>query len=132
MQAQALRIAWASDPAIAEFRGMAEYAWDFNAPGYGDLAPGDDAAAWLGQIVRSGAKMAGAAVAEPAAEPITAAVPAPEPAQPIEAAIAVEAPPVAVLPPVDAAEPIVDTAASAPSPIQAAAVRRRHGGAVPV
>ncbi len=57
VQAQALGIAWATDPAIANFRGMAEYAWDFNAPGYGALAPGDDGAAWLSQIVRSGAKL---------------------------------------------------------------------------
>ncbi|HYD29581.1 MAG TPA: DUF3306 domain-containing protein, partial [Azospirillaceae bacterium] len=35
----ALRKAWASDPVIANFRGLAEYDWDFNAPGYGQLLP---------------------------------------------------------------------------------------------
>lgn len=64
VQAEALRIAWTSDPAIANFRGMAEYAWDFNAPGYGDLAPGDDAAVWLSQIVRSGARVLATTIAD--------------------------------------------------------------------
>lgn len=41
----ALRKAWSSDPAIAGFRGFAEYDWDFNAPGYGQLLPVDDVAA---------------------------------------------------------------------------------------
>ena len=38
----ALRKAWVSDPKIAEFRGFAEYDWDFNAPGYGQLLPTDN------------------------------------------------------------------------------------------
>ncbi|HYG91126.1 MAG TPA: DUF3306 domain-containing protein [Azospirillum sp.] len=38
----ALRKAWSSDPAIAGFRGFAEYDWDYNAPGYGQLLPVDD------------------------------------------------------------------------------------------
>jgi hypothetical protein len=67
LQAQALRVAWASDPAIANFRGMAEYAWDFNAPGYGALTPGDDARAWVSQIIRSGVTMLPAADAEASA-----------------------------------------------------------------
>jgi hypothetical protein len=45
LRAQALRRAWTSDPAIAGFRGMAEYDWDFNAPGYGALSPADIAQA---------------------------------------------------------------------------------------
>jgi hypothetical protein len=40
----ALRKAWASDPAIAGFRGLCEYDWDCNAPGYGALLPVDDVA----------------------------------------------------------------------------------------
>ncbi len=47
MQTQALQIAWRSDAAIAAFRGMAEYDWDFNAAGYGRLAATDDVAAML-------------------------------------------------------------------------------------
>jgi hypothetical protein len=42
LQALALRKAWATDPAIAGFRGFAEYDWDCNAQGYGALLPTDD------------------------------------------------------------------------------------------
>lgn len=42
----ALRRAWAADPAIRDFVGLAEYAWDFTAPdsmpGFGPLPPGTD------------------------------------------------------------------------------------------
>lgn len=42
----ALRRAWAVDPAIRDFVGLAENAWDFTAPdaiaGFGDLPPGYD------------------------------------------------------------------------------------------
>ena len=123
VQAEALRIAWASDPAIANFRGMAEYAWDFNAPGYGDLAPGDDAAEWLSQIVRSGSRMVTALVAEAPAPLVL----------PGEAASALAAD--GVVPPqlprpVEQATPMPE----APAPGEAVAAlppRRRHGGALP-
>ncbi len=39
----ALRRAWASDPAIANYRTPAEYDWDCNAPSYACLRPTDDA-----------------------------------------------------------------------------------------
>lgn len=42
LQILALRKAWSSDPKIADFRGFAEYDWDYNAPGYGQLLPVDD------------------------------------------------------------------------------------------
>ncbi len=35
LRREALRRAWTSDAAISDFRGMADYDWDFNAPGYG-------------------------------------------------------------------------------------------------
>ncbi len=57
VQSLALRRAWESDERIAGFRGMAEYAWDFNAPSYGRLSPADDVA----QLLR--------AVLEPPAHP---------------------------------------------------------------
>jgi hypothetical protein len=47
VQSRALRVAWASDPTIAAFRGMAEYDWDFNAEGYGRLAASDDVSVLL-------------------------------------------------------------------------------------
>ncbi len=126
VQAEALRIAWASDPAIANFRGMAEYAWDFNAPGYGELAPGDDAAEWLGQIVRSGSKMVTAVVAETPAPLVLPEETAPSP--PALAADVVVPPPVQRA--VEAATPLPE----APVAEEAGAalpLRRRHGGALP-
>ena len=42
----ALRRAWLADPAIRDFKGMAEYDWDFTAPGsmpgFGEMDPGTD------------------------------------------------------------------------------------------
>lgn len=38
----ALRRLWSTDPRIRDFREVADYDWDFNAPGYGALRPGDD------------------------------------------------------------------------------------------
>lgn len=37
----ALRKAWVTDPAIADYRPLADYDWDFNAPGYAALRPTD-------------------------------------------------------------------------------------------
>ncbi|CAO3410637.1 DUF3306 domain-containing protein [Azospirillum largimobile] len=51
LRRQALRKAWASDPAIAGFRGFAEYDWDYNAPGYGALLPTDDIARLLDAVL---------------------------------------------------------------------------------
>lgn len=42
LQTLALRKAWATDPAIAGFRGFAEYDWDCNAQGFAALLPTDD------------------------------------------------------------------------------------------
>lgn len=42
VQRLALQRAWQSDERIASFRGMAEYAWDFNKPDYGRLWAADD------------------------------------------------------------------------------------------
>lgn len=42
----ALRRAWSADPAIRDFKGLADYDWDFTAPdsmrGFGNLDPGTD------------------------------------------------------------------------------------------
>ena len=50
----ALRRAWASDPAIRDFIGIAENQWDFNdpdaIPGFGPLTPMEDASDALAQI----------------------------------------------------------------------------------
>lgn len=75
VQQRALARAWASDAAIADFRGMAEYAWDFNAPRYGMLWPVDDVAKLLRDVVAPPAWEA-----RPANAPAVVAEPLPEPA----------------------------------------------------
>jgi uncharacterized protein DUF3306 len=52
LRCAALRKAWASDPAIASFRGFSEYDWDCNAPGCGALLPTDDVRQLLSRILR--------------------------------------------------------------------------------
>lgn len=51
----ALRRAWSADPAIRDFVGLAENAWDFTAPdsmpGFGPLLPSDDVKRMLAQII---------------------------------------------------------------------------------
>jgi hypothetical protein len=50
----ALRRAWSADPAILNFKGLAEYDWDFTAPdsmpGFGELGPGVDVKKMLAQV----------------------------------------------------------------------------------
>jgi hypothetical protein len=51
----ALRQAWANDPAIRDFIGIAENQWDFNdpnaIPGFGPLSGTDDMPALLAQAL---------------------------------------------------------------------------------
>ena len=51
----ALRRAWASDPAIRDFIGIAENQWDFNGPdaipGFGPMRAADNAPAMLTQVL---------------------------------------------------------------------------------
>jgi hypothetical protein len=50
----ALRRAWSTDPAIRDFKGLAENDWDFNDPngimGFGKLDPGTDVKKMLAQL----------------------------------------------------------------------------------
>lgn len=115
----ALRRLWSADPAIREFREVADYDWDFNAPGYGALLPKDDPKAVVEKLFsamhRRVAEPQAAAAAEPAivepelAEPELAEPEVAEPPHPIEASTAAANPP------------------AAPS----AGRRRRHGAATP-
>src|ERR1051326_827650 len=54
----ALRRAWAADPAIRDFKGLAENAWDFTdptaMPGFGELPPGTDIKRSVAQIFGDG------------------------------------------------------------------------------
>jgi hypothetical protein len=70
----ALRRAWATDPAIRDFVGLAEYAWDFTdptaMPGFGPLPPGYDIKTLVAQIFSNSEKPPDpAAPANKAADP---------------------------------------------------------------
>ena len=56
----ALRRAWSADPAIRDFVGLAENAWDFTDPtamaGFGELPPGYDVKKLVAQIFGDGEK----------------------------------------------------------------------------
>jgi len=106
----ALRRLWALDPAIRDFIGPADYAWDFNAP---DGVPGF-ATSLGGEVGRLLAQAIGTLTPPVEPAPATAEVPLP-------------APPLATLP----EAPPVPALAEAPV-APAEAPRRRHGGAVPV
>ena len=60
----ALRRAWAADPAIRDFKGLAENDWDFTdptaMPGFGALPPGTDIKKMVAQIFGDGEKPADA------------------------------------------------------------------------
>lgn len=114
----ALRRAWALDPAIRDFVGPADYAWDFNAPdgvpGFGLELPGD-----VGKLLAQALGLEErAAEAPPRAGPDDQAEPAASP-PPVLAPTRPEAP-VAIA---EAAVP--ETAETAPRP------PRRHGSALP-
>src|SRR4051794_36843684 len=51
----ALRRVWTSDPAIRDFVGLSENAWDFNAPetipGFGPITASDDVAGMIRQLM---------------------------------------------------------------------------------
>ncbi|MFC7704704.1 DUF3306 domain-containing protein [Plastorhodobacter daqingensis] len=120
----ALRRAWSANPAIAAHRPMVEYAWDFNAPGYGRLRAGDDAAAIVAHLLRRRP----AREAEPPADLASAPVPEPHPASPES-----DAPAQAVTSP--EADSAADATAAgqdaAPAP-DVPAGRRPAGRAVPI
>ena len=70
----ALRRAWAADPAIRDFVGLAENAWDFTkpgeVPGFGDLPPGTDIKKLVAQVFGEADESAGrAAFKLPVVEP---------------------------------------------------------------
>ena len=120
VQRLALRRAWESDAQIAGFRGMAEYAWDFNAPAYGRLWAADDVAQLLRAVLEPPVEEP--FVGEPGAvEPDLAVAEAPGPAE-SKPAVAER----------HDAEPTMPTESEA-APEEAAPELglRRHGSALP-
>ncbi|WP_158043830.1 DUF3306 domain-containing protein [Skermanella pratensis] len=121
----ALRRAWVTDPAITGYKTLADYDWDFNAPGYGALKVTDDIADLARRafgLLDPEEKPAPGPEPEPEATPDPD--PDPEPAPALIAEAVPESPRVPETPPVP--EP-----APEPEPEPPTARRRRHGGAVP-
>lgn len=136
----ALRRVWTADPAIRDFVGLAEYAWDFNDPGaiagFGTIASAEEAQRLLAEAI--GAPSAPAERVEAVSREAEPVPDAPAPAnQEIAAAPQVERSETELEPAADLHEDAADRAdaavqneASAP---QSAAnpPRRRGGGALP-
>ena len=122
----ALRRGWSSDPAIRDFVGLSENAWDFNAPagvpGFGSLSMDD-----VQRLAQAFEKLGTAGDSEPIsappvpAEAQTPTVDAPSAPQPVQAETGDQDKPPSEL----AAQP----PAQGPNPDPPS--RRRHGGARP-
>jgi hypothetical protein len=113
LKAAALRKLWLVEPSVVNYQPLVEYNWDFTAPGYGQLLPGDDIAK-MAQQVFSGFSQTPRPADTPEFAPETS----------VESQQALPAPdeqPVAESMPADQPEP-------EPQPT---APRRRHGGALP-
>ncbi len=122
----ALRRLWSADPAIREFREVADYDWDFNAPGYGALLPKDDPKAVVDKLFAAMRRR----VAEPKAAGAAApAVTEPEMVEP-EVADKVEGPTATEPEPPHLIEAPPAAAANPPA-APPAGRRRRHGAATP-
>ena len=123
----ALRRLWSVDPKVRAFREVADYDWDFNAPGYGALLPGDDPKAVAEKLFQAMRRQVAERVQAPGSSP-----PARASADGAEAA---DAPPPAVAapPPPAVAAPSARAPVDHPSvePETERAPRRRHGKAIP-
>ena len=118
----ALRRLWSADPKVRDFREVADYDWDFNAPGYGALLPQDDPEAAAEKLF---AALRRQVTARDPAEPTEPAL-GDKVASPATPPAAVE--PEALLPAAEPAAPESEPAATSPAPPPR---RRRHGSAVP-
>jgi hypothetical protein len=133
LRTAALRKLWTSDPDILNYRTLADYDWDFNAPGYGSLLPMDDVKRLvdlaIGEMRRTEPDPEPVPAAGTAASPTHTAV-ASDPSPPAEPAL-----PSAEVVVVPAAAPdIGPVTAALPSAGEAPVAvprKRRHGGAVP-
>jgi hypothetical protein len=119
----ALRRLWAVDPKIRDFREVADYDWDFNAPGYGALLPGDDPKALAEKLFRAvHRQVVEVEPAPPSSPPVVD--------RDVEDAAAAEAPALPSPQPVTVAVSEVDRGAAEGEP-STAPRRRRHGTAAP-
>jgi Protein of unknown function (DUF3306) len=109
----ALRRAWATDPAITGYKTLADYDWDFNAPGYGALRVTDNVKELADRVF---------GMLKVEEEPKPAEPESAEPELPVAKVVAAEPEPGPEALP--APEPVLEAAPEPPR-------RRRHGGAVP-
>jgi len=112
----ALRQAWVADPTIRDFVGLAENAWDFNAPGG---VPGFEPLRAVDDALRLAVQLSGAASGEGESDAVEAR-PADEASPSRESSD-----PTSPQPQSDAA--VQDESTDEPA---AASARRRHGGAL--
>jgi len=128
----ALRRAWAADPAIRDFVGLAENAWDFNdptaMPGFGPLDCSSEELAALVERIVGGVREAGQSLPEASIETADSSAQlhqadVPAPSDVTEAPAETERPtiPVAVQP------AVAEGPADIPEPVRP----RTHGGALP-
>ena len=128
----ALRRAWTLDPAIRDFVGPADYAWDYNAPGG---VPGfsldlpNDLERLVAQAVGSAPLPADGEPKQGEEAPLPAEAAAPSPEEPAPIEIPTRDTPMAKTPE-DGPAPDALPAPAAPI-AEAPPVRRRHGGALP-
>ena len=128
----ALRRVWETDPAIRDFVGLAENAWDFNAPGgvpgFGPTVPLEVAQRLASQMLGDDNAQASASPSKPAQMPDVSAAP--------------DQPPVVSATPPDTAPEQVASAPADQPPSDGAVqdkaaeehptmVARQHGGALP-
>jgi hypothetical protein len=128
MQLAALRRLWLTDPSVKNYEALVDYAWDFNAPGYGKLLPTDNVEELLKAVFGPSKTESG-----PDKEPLANVSEPPK--------IAVQNDPVrrsegdrsrpASMPPSDTAATSGTTDAPSEEPFPATAPRRRHGAALP-
>ncbi|WP_439370265.1 DUF3306 domain-containing protein [Bradyrhizobium sp. DASA03120] len=124
----ALRRAWSADPAIRDFVGLAENAWDFNdpsaMPGFGPLDCSEaELAAFVERIIGGISKSAEALV--------DVADSSPEPREVERSSVEIVAEDEARIEPADASAATQRTVAESTGSEQPSIPRRTHGGALP-
>lgn len=148
LRLQALRKLWVSDPDFQNYKTLADYDWDYNAPGYGQMLPTDDAKRYLGRLLgkdqpepeptedrpaEDGPAEDGPAGRGPTEdetarpEAVASALPTPAP----DGAVALGHPPAVLAEDAPSPEASLPASPSTPEPSPAAIPRRRHGGAMP-
>jgi hypothetical protein len=136
----ALRRAWAADPAIRDFVGLAENAWDFNKPhampGFGPLDCSDEQLAALVDRIVGGVRRAAEDLATAATEETTSSQLVDSEHDPLSAS---RSEPISVTRPCEeisagespAAPAAVEPESSPREGDEQASLRRTHGGALP-